>query len=514
MNSFANSLTSWTAFYFGCWRSSLLLSFLVVFSMFFYVDGLAQNRPNIIWLMAEDISLDIECYGMPSVKTPNLNTLAEEGVMFTRTYCSNPICSPSRSAMMTGTFQSRINAQHQRSNRNVPLDNEFSPFTKLLRDNGYTCILGSNMVMDKGRKIDVNFKHTPIGEWNGIDRFGLFDKYDEMLPEDQPFFAQIQLKVTHRGDWWDKIRSLSEDPVSPDSVVLPPYLADHPVIRLDWAKYLDQIEYMDKEIGSIVSYLKARGMYENTVIIFIGDNGRCNVRGKCYLFDSGLHVPFIMTNARGLPSGTVREELVGTVDITATILDLAGIEIPAFMDGSSVLKDQFRRENVFSSRDLSGEIMEKSRSITSMRYKYIKHYHPEIPFDAYQTYLEFYRPALHIMRVLKWQGRLTPEQAFFFLDRKPGEELYDLINDPHELNNLAKDPEYFQVKNSLENILHEKEHENTPKEEVYHPLIPISVEIYNWVKYERENAFREMLQGKEIGFLTYKERYMESVKSH
>lgn len=470
------------------------------------------QKPNIIWLMAEDISTDLECYGMPAVKTPNLNKLAEEGIKFTQAYCTNSICSPSRSAMMTGVFQSKINAQHHRSNRDVPLDNAYLPFTKLLRDNGYTCILGSELVMDSGRKIDVNFKHSPLGEWNGTDSFGLFDKHDEITKEDQPFFAQIQLKVTHRGDWWDKIRNNSKNPVNPDSVILPPYMADHPKIRLDWAKYLDQIEYMDNEIGEIIADLKRKGIFENTVIIFIGDNGRCNIRGKGYLFEPGLIIPFIMAWEKGLPSGIIRDDLLSTVDITATILDIAGIEIPEYMDGQSVLQANFNREYVYSSRDLWDEILEKSRSVTTERYKYIKHYRPEVPFDAYQKYLEFYRPAVHIMRRLKWHNELNAHELFFFQKHKPEEELYDLLNDPHELNNLANNSAFSAIKNKLNKKLLRAEAKAVSSKTIYNPLVPQSVEIYNWIKYENPEAFRKMLNGEEIGLKKYKEMWKIHLK--
>src|SRR5690349_15617568 len=193
----------------------------------------AQEKPNIIWLMAEDIGPDLECYGMKSVKTPNLNQLAEEGTRYTHCYASNPICSPSRSAMMTGVHQNRMNAGHHRSNHDVPLPEPYKPFTYWLKKAGYTTILGNSRVMGKGRKTDLNFKYNTLGSWDGQNNLGLFDKLDEFSAGDQPFFAQIQLQVTHRGDWWDSIRSISSHHVNPDNVALPSYLADDPVIRLD-----------------------------------------------------------------------------------------------------------------------------------------------------------------------------------------------------------------------------------------------------------------------------------------
>jgi len=205
----------------------------------------AQKQPNIIWLMAEDMSTDLECYGMPDVKTPHLNKMAKKGVLFNNAFVTNPICSPSRSSMMVGAHQLKTNSQHHRSNRNEPLDEQFLPFTKLLRDAGYTCVLGHEKVYMYGQKIDVNFKSEAIGPWDGKEHFGLFDKKNTFSKEDEPFFAQIQLKVTHRGPWWTEIRENSTHPIDTETLILPPYMADHPGIRLDWAKYLDQVEYMD-----------------------------------------------------------------------------------------------------------------------------------------------------------------------------------------------------------------------------------------------------------------------------
>lgn len=459
--------------------------------------------------MAEDISTDIECYGMQAVKTPHLNKLAETGLRFTNAFCTNPICSPSRSAMFTGVFQSKVNAQHHRSNHEIPLPEPYEPFTEVLRKNGYTCILGNSNVLNKGRKIDVNFKHTDLGEWDGKENFGLFDKYDEFSKEDQPFFAQIQFQVTHRGDWWDEIRLKSKKQVNPDDVVLPPYMADHAVIRLDWAKYMDQIEYMDSEVGAIVQDLKNKAIYDNTVIFFIGDNGRCNIRGKGYLFDPGLRIPLIMSWPKGIEPEQVRDDLVSSIDITATILDLAGASIPGYMEGKSFLRPDFSREYVYSARDLWDEVMEKSRCITTRQYRYIRHYLAEVPYDAHQAYLEFYRPTVHIMRKLKWEEKLDSPQMHFFSSHKPEEELYDLAADPHELNNLAGDPLFRDVLGMMRDQLKKVESEATGTRPDYIPVVPEAVEVYDWVKYMHRDAYLEMLDGKEIGFQKYEKLFNE-----
>lgn len=470
----------------------------------------AQDKPNIIWLMAEDIGLDIECYGMPAVKTPNLNKLAEDGIKFTNCFCTNPICSPSRSAMMTGVMQNKINAQNHRSNRDVPLQEPYKPFTYFLRQAGYTCVLGNHQVMGKGRKTDVNFKSKAIGEWDGKENFGLFDKYDEFTPADQPFFAQIQLLATHRGDWWNDVRAKSAHPVNPDDVVLPPYMADDPIVRLDWAKYLDQMEFIDNEVGLIIKELKEKGMYENTVIIFIGDNGRCNIRAKCYLFDSGLHVPLIVNWPNGIKPNQVRNDVVCTTDITATILDLAKVKLPKFLTGASFLRPGFLRDFVYSARDLSDEIMDKSRSLSSGQYKYIRNYMWWVPYDAHQAYLEFYRPAVHAMRKLNIEGKLSKDQQLFFENTKPKEQLYDLTTDPNELNNLADDPKYKDVLEKLRAKLAETEQKMTSKDLTFHPLIPESVNLLDWIKYTKPDVYLQMLDGVEVGFQKYSKEYEKS----
>jgi N-sulfoglucosamine sulfohydrolase len=468
---------------------------------------ISAQKPNVIWLMAEDISLDLECYGMKGVETPVLNALADHGIKFNNCFTTNPICSPSRSAMMTGTHQLKINAQHHRSNQNVPLDKAFKPFTSLLRDAGYTCILGSDLVMSNGRKIDVNFKHAALGEWNGVTKFGLFDKMDKITYEDQPFFAQIQLKVTHRGDWWDEIREASISPVNPDSVEIPPYMEDNAVVRLDWAKYLDQIEYMDREIGEIINDLKAKGLYENTIIIFMGDNGRCNIFGKGYLHDIGLHVPLIVNWPGGIDGGIIREDIVTGVDITATILDFAGVEIPGFMTGKSFMRDDYQRDYSFATRDLWDEVMEKSRSLSTSQYTYIRNDFYWVPWDANQAYLEFYRPALHSMRKSKTLGTLTGPAAYFLAPQKPREELYDRLTDPHEINNLAENPDYTDLLSEFRELSYQEEALMMPVSEIFEPVSPISVEVYNYVKYKYPEEYLKMLNGVEIGFQKYSGLY-------
>lgn len=472
-----------------------------------------QKPPNIIWLMAEDISLDLACYGMKSVQTPNLDQMALDGIKFNNTYVTNPICSPSRSAMMVGVHQVKTNTHNHRSNRDVPLSSPFLPFTKLLRDAGYTTILGHHSVRGKGRKTDVNFKHKPVGEWNGKDKFGLFDKFDSINPADTPFFAQIQLNVTHRGDWWNDIRAQSKHPVNPDIVEMPPYYADHPTVRLDWAKYLDTMEYMDDEVGMLFQELEEKGLAENTVVIFIGDNGRCNLKGKGYLHDPGIRIPFLMKWPKGIKPNQVRDEVVSATDITATIIDLAGIQIPEYMTGMSVLSEEFDRKEVYAARDLWDEVEEKSRAVTDGKWKYIRNDKPEIPWETGQAYLDFYRPAVHVMRTLKKEGKLNEEQSLFFTESKPIEELYDVQNDPFELNNLVDNAEFASILEKMRDKTTSYDTAMHPVSDVYHPVHPIAVDLLEWVKTEKPELYQKMLAGVEIGFQRLMAEYKELNKT-
>ncbi len=499
------------------YRNLLKLSIYFIFLTFLLSCSLPRkekekNTPNILFILAEDISTDIESYGMQAVKTPVLNELAKEGIQYENCYGTNSICSPSRSNMITGVHQNVINAQHHRSNRQVPLQEPFFPITSYLRDAGYTCILGSDIVRGKGRKIDVNFKHNALGNWDGENEFGLFDKFDEITPEDQPFFSQVTLTVTHRGDHWDAIREQSEHKVNPENIVLPPYFADTPVIRKDWAKYLDQIEYMDQEVGLLLDDLEIKGLKNNTLVIFIGDNGRCNIRGKGYLYEPGLHLPLIVNWPVGLDGGKEDNRMIASIDVAATILDAAGIELPEYMNARSFIKpDEQPREYVYSARDLWDEILEQSRAITTDKYRYIKNNITGQAHDAQQAYLEFYRPAVHIMRDLHEKGELNELQAKFFESNKEEEELYDLENDPYETINLINDPKFAEIADKLREYYtdwNEKNRDygfeminwdNAPP--------PSAPAIIKWLKEEKPEVIDEMKQGIEPGFSKLNREY-------
>ena len=395
-------------------------------------------RPNIVLIMAEDISNDLACYGTDGVKTPVLDNLANGGIRYTRFYTNSPICSPSRTALMLGMYQTSCNGHNHRSSvQGAP---GLHYLTHYLRQAGYVNRLGSKVIKRKSGKTDINVR---------LDE-PLFDK--SKTKPGHPFFQQIQLQVTHRqanDSRWQDLRASKKNPVKTTEIEIPPYLPDTPEVRLDWATYLDQIEQADLETGQIIADLKERAELENSIIIWIGDNGRCQIRGKGYLYEDGIRCPLIIWG-KGIEQGKVVGDLVSGIDLTATILALAGIDRPTQMQGQAFLSnpEYQAKEFVYCARDRWDEIVDCSRVIVGKRYKYIYNFMPEVPFDAGQKYLDSdnVRPVLPLLREMYKAGKLAREQAYFFRPQKEIEQLYDLDMDPWELNNLAASSEHQSKK--------------------------------------------------------------------
>ncbi|TWT40227.1 sulfatase family protein [Botrimarina hoheduenensis] len=320
-------------------------------------DIAESTRPHIVLIYAEDMSPELGCYGHPAVRTPKIDSLAAHGVRYTRLFCTGPSCTPSRNAMITGVYQTRTGTQDQRRG-GVVLPAGVQPITEPLRRAGYYCAVGCGY----NAKTDFNFVAEQV-----------FDGDDWSLRADgQPFFAQITLGITHRhpGVGWSKIRAAAESPVDPQAVELPPYFPDTPECRLDWAGYLDSIEAMDAQVGQILDRLDQEGLAESTVVIFMGDNGRCHLRGKCWLYEGGLHVPLIIRRPGGIGKGLVEEGLYSAIDVTATILSLAGADPPPVFDGVPLLGEAAKpREAIFAARDLIDEVRDTIRCVRTDRWR-------------------------------------------------------------------------------------------------------------------------------------------------
>lgn len=404
--------------------------------------GAGSSQPNILWVFGDDLGPDLGCYGTPAVRTPHLDRLAAQGVRFTRAHTTAPVCSPSRSALITGMYQTTIGAHHHRSHRQdgYKLPDGVRPITDHFRDAGYFTANLKTITPQLRASGKTDFNFTP-------DR-PVFDGDDwSQLKSRQPFYAQINFSEPHRGGTWPAARKRQDLPrVDPADVALPPYYPDHPLARDDYANYLDAIQLLDHKVGLVLKKLEEDGLADNTVVVFLGDNGRCHVRDKQWCYDGGTHIPLVIRWPGKVVPGTVRDDPVSAIDISATSLHLVGIKLPEKMQGQVILgPDAKRREFVFTARDRCDETVDRIRCVRGARYSYIRNYRPDLPYTQPNAYKERQYPALNLMKELHAAGKLTPVQVLFMAPAKPEEELYDLEADPHEVRNLAGSPEHQAV---------------------------------------------------------------------
>ena len=443
-----------------------------------------QSRPNILWISTHDTSaLNYGCYGDTYSRTPNLGRLAAEGVRYTKAFTAGPICSPSRTSIYTGMHPTTLGTHHHRSSVIRPAGVELLP--KMLMDAGYACTEPDG---------DINL-YVSKEEFKQYYRSGDFW---EKRPDDKPFFAYFKLGNSHASvfkltpDQARKQRSalLRDDELhDPTDAPVPSFVPDTPLFRERMALFYDALTNVDKQVGQILSKLEEEGVAEDTIVVFWADHGTGYPRGKIHAYDDGLRIPLIMRFpekyqhlAPGRP-GTTVDDPVMHMDLAATTLRLAGIPTPDHFQ-SRVLCGPDRdapREFVCSGRDRLDNNPEVIRTIRTRRYRYIRNFLP------HQPYASFY-PDDGFFATVPEEG--TPERAFWetsclpgeqkihdpdgvFLmlgppviinqnglpehyrqfkiwqDHKPLEELYDLENDPEEVNNLADDPAFSDVKDEL-----------------------------------------------------------------
>jgi len=394
----------------------------------------AERKLNILWLVAEDLGPDLACYGTRQVWTPNLDRLAKEGVRYTRCY-SGMVCSPARSAFMTGMYATTIGAHNHRSHRDdgYTLPDGVRLLTDWLRDAGY---FTANLIK---LPAGCGFKGTGKTDWNFTCEGKPFDSSDWAdLKEHQPFYAQLNFSETHRPYRAPKL-------ADPARVVIPPYYPEHPVTREDWAKYLDSASELDRKIGRVLQQLELDGLADNTLVVFFADNGQSHVRGKQFCYEEGLHVPLIIRWPPGhappsrFKPGSVDDRMLHTIDLAPTMLALAGAPKPPKMQGRIFLGPQAEpaRDYVFGARDRCDETVMRIRSVRDDRYRYIRNFTPETPLLAPNKYKEKQYPVWNLLKQLNAEGRLNPVQAALCAPRLPEEELYDLKEDPWQIRNLA-----------------------------------------------------------------------------
>jgi N-sulfoglucosamine sulfohydrolase len=392
-----------------------------------------QQRPNILWILGDDLGPELGCYGHPLVHTPNADRLAAEGVRFTHCFTTAPVCSPARSAWNTGVYQTTLGAHNHRSHRkdNYRLPDGVRLISHRLRDAGYFTANITQLTPDLKvpGKTDFNFK---------VDK--PFDgTHWRQRAKGQPFYAQLNFTAPHKGPQWPLARK-QQSLVDPAKVELPPYYPDHPVVRDEVANYLDAVNNWDRQLGVALDELKKDGLLDNTLLFVFGDNGRCLLRGKQWLYDAGTHVPLIVRWPGHLKPGTVRKDPVISLDITAATLDAAGLEHPKLFHGQSLFKNAKPRTEIFTARDRCDMTVDRIRAVRDARYKLIHNYYPNRSYAQFNEYIKTSYPTLTVLHDLAKQGKLNELQARWVAPTRPEFELYDHQADPHEVHNLANDP--------------------------------------------------------------------------
>ncbi len=411
-----------------------------------------QRRPNILWLVGENLAHDLGCYGAEHVHTPRLDRLAADGVKYTQVFATNPACAPSRSAFFTGLYQTTTDTHNMRSHRSddFRLPPGVRPITHRLRDAGY---FTANIKTAGGHsvgtgKLDLNFVNEgPIYDENSSDWSVLKDR--------QPFFAVVNAEELEY-DIYDRLSAAKErvewigerihvQHATPDAVTPPPYYPDHPVVRQEWARYLNSVSGMDLRFGHVLDALAADGLVDDTVILFFGDNGRLEPRGIHWCYDCGLRVPLIVKWPRNFPAppqyqpGAADDRILSLIDVTATTLAIAGVERPPLMQGRVFLGERSDPPRTFAlaARARIDETVQRIRSVHDARFHYIRTYTEGPTFASLNRYKEKCFLILPAMRELQARGTLTGPPLELMQRTGPCEELYDTASDPHEIHNLV-----------------------------------------------------------------------------
>ena len=436
--------------------------------LFLAVTAAAADRPNVLWFIVDDMSANFGCYGEKTVTTPNVDRLAREGTRFSRAYVTAPVCSPCRSALVTGMYQTTIGAHHHRSGRGelkIHLPGEVVPTPKLFQNAGYYTCIGSGLP-------DLDFRGLPYGQPKGkkakasaAGRLGKTDYNFEWDPAiydshdwagrkpGQPFFMQVQLHggklregpEAARVQFRERVKRELGAGTDPSKVTLPPYYPRDPVLLQDWADYLDAVRLTDLHVGRVLARLEKEGQLERTLVIFMTDHGISHARGKQFLFEEGAHVPLIMRGP-GVPAGQLRSDLVEHIDLAAVSLAASGLGVPSWMQGKDVLAPTYvKREEAFSARDRCDETTEKIRSLRTDKFIYVRNYHPERPHLQPCAYKDG-KQIVQRLRELHASGSLSElSEKLLFSPTRPREELYELAADPWQIRNLAADPAHASV---------------------------------------------------------------------
>ncbi len=414
---------------------------LFIFFLLFTLPLSAADRPNILWLSAEDINAHFGCYGDPHAITPHLDQLAKTGVRYTNAYTAAGVCAPCRSTIITGMYQTTIGTMHMRSSATMP--DSIKAFPAYLRQAGYYCTNNS--------KKDYQFKESK-DTWDASSSKAHWKNNNDKT---KPFFAVFNFTGCHESGiaGESKYQKVTQD-LSPGErqdpskfTNLPPYYPDTPTVREDWKRNYELITAMDTWVGDHIQQLKDAGLYENTIIVYWSDHGVGLPRAKRWLYDSGTRVPLIVhipekfRTADQAKPGTTDDQLISSLDFGITALNLAGLPASPITQGCAFLGKNLTppRDYIYGARDRIDERYDIIRSVRDKRYRYIRNYEPLKPYFQYMNTPEKGATMRELRRVAK-EEKMPAAMKLFMADQKPTEELYDLQNDPHEINNLATDP--------------------------------------------------------------------------
>ena len=421
-----------------------------------------SKQPNIVWISCEDISPHLGCYGDPHAITPNLDKLAQEGTRYTNAFTTAGVCAPCRSAIITGMYQNSIGTHHMRCNATLPT--WLKPFPVYLREAGYYCTNNS--------KTDYQFSKPAKKEiW---DICGAKGHWKNRPQKSQPFFAVFNFTGCHESGIASesKYKSVTEDLLPSqrqnpkELTTLPPYYPDTTITREDWKRNYELITAMDAWAGDLIQQLKDAGEYDNTIIIYWSDHGVGLPRAKRWLYDSGTHIPLIIRvpekfqKSLDISSLATDNQLISAVDFAPTVLNIAGIDPPSYLQGRAFLGLHLSppRKFVYGARDRMDERYDIIRTVRGPQYRYIRNFEPLKPYYQYMNTPEK-GATMQEIRKKEASGQLDPVMALFSANEKPVEELYDTHADPFEIHNLADDPAFSQRLSEMRHALSEWQNE-------------------------------------------------------
>jgi arylsulfatase A-like enzyme len=401
---------------------------------------LGADKPNILWLTSEDHGPEMGCYGDANARTPNVDALAKNGMIFNHAWSNNPVCAPARTTIIAGMYSTSTGGVHMRSM--VPMPKGTKMYPQFLREAGYYTTNNS--------KEDYNLE-KPEGTWD--DSSGR--AHWRNRKNSQPFFAVFNSVKSHES----QIRTRPHRQVAdPAKMRVPAYHPDTPEVRQDWAQYYDKVSEADADAGALLKEIEAAGLAEDTIVFYYGDHGSGMPRSKRWPSNSGLHVPIVVhfpTKWRHLAPkeyqpGGKSDRLVSFVDLAPTVLSIAGVRPPQWMQGHA-FAGPFQTEPqpyVFGARGRMDERMDYVRSVTDGRYVYLRNYYPHVS-QAQRVSYQFETPTTRIWHELFVQGKTNEAQSLFWRTPKAPEELYDLQTDRDEVRNLAGSPEHRAILEKL-----------------------------------------------------------------